>query len=168
MRVLAIDPGLTRCGVAVVAGGSGRQIELIFAGTIRSDADLGIGERLATIESGILEIAETYKPSAVAVEQVFSQSNVMTVIGTAQAAGIAALVAARQGLPADFYTPSEVKAAVSGNGRADKAQVASMVSRIVGHELPGPADLTDAVALAICHLWRGQANARVTNQRSAS
>ena len=168
MRVLAIDPGLTRCGVAVLHGGSGRQAELLFAGTIRSDAGLELGERLAVVESGILEVAKAHAPEVVAIEQVFSQNNVMTVIGTAQAAGVAALTSTKLGLNAYFYTPSEVKASVSGNGRADKQQVATMVSRIVGHELPGPADLTDAVALGICHLWRGSITGQATDRRSAS
>lgn len=168
MRVLAIDPGLTRCGVAVLDRSAGRKLKLIFAGTIRSDSGLELGARLAAVESGILEVAGQHSPDVMAIEQVFSQHNVMTVIGTAQASGIAALTAAKLGLAASFYTPSEVKAAVSGNGRADKQQVATMVSRIVGHDLPGPADLTDAVALGICHLWRGSDANQNRERRSVS
>lgn len=168
MKVLAIDPGLTRCGIAVVAGGSGRQVTLLFAGTIRTNVELELGERLAAVEEGIHEVAANYSPDVLAVEQVFSQHNVMTVIGTAQAAGVAALTGAKLGLPTSFYTPSEVKAAVSGNGRADKLQVATMVSRIVGQDLSGPADLTDAVALGVCHLWRGAISGQQSYERSAS
>lgn len=160
-RVLAIDPGLTRCGVAVLQFKGGRTVELIFAGTIRSDSDLELGARLQTIETEISQVLAEYAPNCVAIEQVFSQHNVMTVIGTAQAAGVAALVASKHRLEVSFYTPSEVKAAVSGNGQANKAQVATMVSRIVGHELPGPADLTDAVALGVCHLWRSVGTSHV-------
>ena len=92
----------------------------------------------------------------VAVERVFAQHNVRTVMGTAQAAGVAMLVAARRGLPVALHTPSEVKAAVTGSGRADKAQVATMVTRILGWPSGRrPADAADALALAICHVWRG-------------
>ncbi len=167
MRVLAIDPGLTRCGIAVVAGGAGRQVKLLFAGTIRTDADLELGKRLEAVEQGILEVADNFSPEVLAIEQVFSQHNVMTVIGTAQSAGVAALTGAKLGLPTSFYTPSEVKAAVSGNGRADKQQVATMVSRIVSQDLPGPADLTDAVALGVCHLWRSSIANKQGDERSA-
>lgn len=167
VKVLAIDPGLTRCGIAIVAGEAGRQVRLLFAGTIRSDADLELGRRLEVIEKGILEVASNHSPEALAIEQVFSQHNVMTVIGTAQSAGVAALTGAKLGLPTSFYTPSEVKASVSGNGQADKHQVATMVSRIVGHDLPGPADLTDAVALGVCHLWRSTTGSVQSQERSA-
>ena len=161
MRVLGIDPGLTRCGIAVVDVHSGRRVSLVHAGVVRTSKDADLGARLQQLELGILEVVTGFEPTAIAVEQVFSQHNVRTVIGTAQAAGIASLVAARQGIPMAFHTPSEVKAAVTGSGRADKQQVAMMVGRIVGNPLTGPADLTDAVALAICHGWRFPAQQRL-------
>jgi len=105
---------------------------------------------------------DRYEPDAVAVERVFSQHNVRTVMGTAQVSGVALLAAARNGLPTALHTPSEVKAAVTGHGRADKAQVAAMVVRVLRlPSPPRPADSTDALALAICHLWRGPAATRL-------
>jgi len=103
-----------------------------------------------------------HRPDVVAVERVFSQHNTMTVIGTAQAAGVALLVAARHRLPVHQHTPSEVKAAITGSGRADKAQIGVMVTRVLKlAEAPRPADAADAVALAICQLWRGAGQARL-------
>jgi crossover junction endodeoxyribonuclease RuvC len=96
------------------------------------------------------------------VERVFSQHNVRTVMGTAQASGIALVAAARRGIPVALHTPSEVKAAVSGSGRADKAQVGLMVARLLRLDAaPSPADAADSLALAICHIWRGGAQARI-------
>ena len=104
-----------------------------------------------------------------AVERVFSQHNVRTVMGTAQASAVAIVVAARRGLPVALHTPSEVKAAVTGSGRADKAQVGSMVTRLLRlDEPPKPADAADALALAICHIWRGGAQQRIAAALAAS
>jgi crossover junction endodeoxyribonuclease RuvC len=114
------------------------------------------------IECEIEAWLDLHQPEAVAVERVFSQHNVRTVMGTAQASAVAIVAAARRGLPVALHTPSEVKAAVTGSGRADKAQVGAMVARLLGlPEAPRPADASDALALAICHLWRGGAQARL-------
>ena len=162
MRVLGIDPGLTRCGVGVVDGSVGRPLTMVDVGVIRTSASLPVAERLVTIERGLDAWIEEHRPDAVAVERVFARSDSSTIMGTAQASGIALVVAARRGLPIVMHTPSEVKAAVSGNGRADKAQVGAMVVRILRlSELPKPADAADALALAITHLWRGAAQARI-------
>ncbi|MET1060576.1 MAG: crossover junction endodeoxyribonuclease RuvC, partial [Nocardioides sp.] len=119
-------------------------------------------QRLVAIERGIEEWIDRHAPDAVAVERVFAQHNLRTVMGTAQASGVALLVAARRGLPVALHTPSEVKAAVSGSGRADTAQVAAMVTRLLRlTEAPKPADAADALALAITHIWRGGAQARI-------
>ena len=158
MRVLGIDPGLTRCGVGVVEGSAGRPLSLVDVGVVRTGADLPIAQRLRLIEIGLEEWLDATSPDAVAVERVFSQHNVRTVMGTAQASGVALLVAARRGLPVALHTPSEVKAAVTGSGRADKAQVGAMVTRVLRlSEVPRPADAADSLALAICHIWRGAA-----------
>jgi crossover junction endodeoxyribonuclease RuvC len=172
VRVLGIDPGLTRCGVGVVDGAPGRQLHLVDVGVVRTAAGLPVALRLLAIERELEVWVERSQPDAVAVERVFSQHNVRTVMGTAQASAVAMLVAARHGLPVALHTPSEVKAAVSGSGRADKAQVALMVTRLLRlSETPRPADASDALALAICHLWRGGATARldaaVAAQRAA-
>jgi crossover junction endodeoxyribonuclease RuvC len=93
---------------------------------------------------------------------VFSQHNVRTVMGTAQASAVATLCAARRGIPVALHTPSEVKAAVTGTGRADKAQVGAMVTRLLRLDAPPkPADAADALALAICHIWRAPAQNRL-------
>jgi crossover junction endodeoxyribonuclease RuvC len=161
VRVLGIDPGLTRCGVGVVDGSVGRPLTMVDVGVVRTSSTLPIAERLVTIEKGLDAWIEEHRPDAVAVERVFARSDSSTIMGTAQASGIALVVAARRGLPIAMHTPSEVKAAVSGNGRADKAQVGAMVVRILRlTELPKPADAADALALAITHVWRGSATNR--------
>jgi crossover junction endodeoxyribonuclease RuvC len=162
MRVLGIDPGLTRCGMGVVEGSVGRPLRLIDVNVLRTSSDLPVPERLVTIEKGIDAWLDEYRPDAVAVERVFARSDVSTVMGTAQASGIAMVCAARRGLVVALHTPSEVKAAVSGNGRADKAQVGAMVTRILRLDAPPkPADAADALALAITHVWRGGAQSRI-------
>lgn len=156
MRVLGVDPGLTRCGVGVVSNGSRRELSAVAMGVLRTPPDMPVQQRLAVIFAGIEEWIVTHDVDAVAVEQVFAQHNVRSVMGTAQVAGLAMLAAARAGLPLATHTPSEVKAAVTGSGRADKAQVGAMVTRILKLGTPPkPADAADALALAICHCWRG-------------
>jgi len=156
MRVLGVDPGLTRCGLGIVEQVPGRRPALVAAGVIRTLPDLDTGRRLAAIEAGLLEWVEEYRPDAVTVERVFAQQNLHSVTGTAQAAGVALLVAARLDLPVALHTPTEVKAAITGSGQAGKAQVGGMVARLLSLATPPtPADAADAVALALCHLWRG-------------
>ncbi|WP_433470006.1 crossover junction endodeoxyribonuclease RuvC [Spirillospora sp. CA-128828] len=168
MRVMGVDPGLTRCGVGVVDGAPGKRLRLVHVSVVRTAPDEDHALRLLGIETGIASLMDEFRPDAVAVERVFSQHNVRTVMGTAQAAGIAMLLAARRGLPVALHTPSEAKAAVTGNGRADKAQVTRMVTRLLSLETaPKPADAADALALAICHVWRGGAQQRLAQaQRS--
>ena len=162
MRVLGIDPGLTRCGIGVVEGEVGRPLTLLDVNVLRTSASVPVAERLVTIERGIDAWLDEHQPDAVAVERVFARSDSSTIMGTAQASGIALVAAARRGLPVALHTPSEVKAAVSGSGRADKAQVGAMVARILRLDgPPKPADAADALALAITHIWRGGAQARI-------
>src|SRR5688572_23356804 len=130
MRVLGIDPGLTRCGLGVVDGDIGRPLTMVDVGVVRTSADEPVAIRLITIEKGIDAWLDEHQPDAVAVERVFARSASSTIMGTAQASGIALVAAARRGIPVGLHTPSEVKAAVSGNGRADKAQVGAMVTRL--------------------------------------
>lgn len=166
MRVLGIDPGLTRCGMGVVSGSVGRPLDLVDVNVIRTSSDLPVAQRLVNIEKGIDAWIEEHRPDAVAVERVFARSDVSTVMGTAQASGIALVCAARRGLPVALHTPSEVKAAVSGSGRATKDQVGLMVTRILRLDSPPrPADAADALALAITHIWRGGAQARLEQAR---
>lgn len=162
MRVLGVDPGLTRCGVGVVDGGPGKQPVLIDVLVVRTPSGDDIAHRLLAVAERIEAVMDQYRPDMVAIERVFSQANVRTVMGTAQAAGVVALAAARRGIPVAWHTPSEVKAAVSGNGNADKAQVTMMVTRLLRLDAaPKPADAADALALAICHLWRSPMQARL-------
>ncbi|MGH3564985.1 MAG: crossover junction endodeoxyribonuclease RuvC [Pseudonocardia sp.] len=155
MRVLGVDPGLTRCGLGVVDGVGGRAVTCVAVEVVRTPAEVPLAERLLMLGAGVEQWIELHGPDVVAIERVFSQHNVRTVMGTAQASGVVALLAARAGLPVAFHTPSEVKAAVTGTGRADKAQVSAMVARLLGlPEAPRPADAADALALAICHCWR--------------
>ena len=162
MRVLGVDPGLTRCGLGVVDGLPGRQPRLIAVDVIRTPAELDTAHRLVLLEEVLDAWIAEHRPTAVAIERVFAQHNVQTVMGTAQAAGVAMLVAGRRGVPVSLHTPSEVKAAITGSGRAGKDQVGAMVSRILRlEEAPRPADAADALALAICHVWRGGTTARL-------
>jgi len=162
VRVLGIDPGLTRCGVGVVEGVPGRQCKLVGYYVVYTDSDDDIGLRLLHLDKGLAELVAEHKPESVAVERVFSQHNTRTVMGTAQASAVAILAGSRAGLPVQTYTPSEVKAAVTGSGTAGKAQVTAMVTRLLGlSEPPRPADAADALALAICHIWRGGTRARI-------
>lgn len=161
-RVLGVDPGLTRCGIGIVQGAVGKPLTLVGVGVILTPADLPLEMRLMQLEKELEEWIDLHKPDVMAVERVFSQHNVRTVMGTGQAAGIALLVAARRNMPVMMHTPSEVKAAVTGSGRANKVQVAEMVKRLLNLEvIPKPVDATDALALAICHIWRGGANSRI-------
>lgn len=156
MRVIGIDPGLTRCGVGVVEGRVGRPPTMIAVGVVRTPAGEDIASRLLALEHGLNDWFDEYLPEAVGIERVFAQHNLNSVMDTAQASGVAALTAARRGLPVTFHTPSEVKAAVTGSGAADKAQVASMVARILRlASAPKPADAADALAIAVTQVWRG-------------
>ncbi len=162
MRVLGVDPGLTRCGVGVVEGVPGRQCALAGYYVVHSDPDADPAGRLLHLDRSLTDLIGLHRPDTVAVERVFSQHNVRTVMGTAQAGAVAVLAAAKAGLPVQMYTPSEVKAAVTGSGQANKAQVTAMVSRLLKLDAPPrPADAADALALAICHVWRGGTRAKI-------
>ena len=169
MRVLGVDPGLTRCGVGVIDGEPGRTLTLVGTDVIRTPPGEDIARRLLALEAEIDCWLTEHRPDAVAVERVFSQHNVRTVMGTAQAGAVAIVCAARRGLPVALHTPSEVKAAVTGNGRAGKEQVTEMVTRLLRMTSPPrPADSADALALAICHLWRGGAQRRLAAAGAAA
>ena len=168
MRVLGVDPGLTRCGVGIVDGAVGSPISLVEVGVILTPVDSPLEQRLLDLDQQLSQWINMWKPDVIAVERVFSQHNVRTVMGTGQAAGIALLLAAKAGIPVMMHTPSEVKASVTGSGRANKAQVAQMVQKILNLEaIPKPVDATDALALAICHIWRGGGNTRLAQAVAA-
>jgi crossover junction endodeoxyribonuclease RuvC len=169
VRVLGVDPGLTRCGLGVVDGAGGRRVRCVAVDVVRTPADAPLAERLLAVGAVVERWIERHRPDVVAVERVFSQHNVRTVMGTAQVSGIVALLAARAGLPVAFHTPSEVKAAVTGEGRAGKQQVTTMVTRLLAlEEAPRPADAADALALAICHCWRAPMLDRMAQAQARS
>jgi len=153
---------MTRCGIGVVEGAPGRALRLVHVDVVRTAADVPVGERLLVQADAIAAAIEAYRPDVVAVERVFAQHNVSTVMGTAQVAGLALVAATRAGVAVALHTPSEVKAAVTGSGSAGKNQVGTMVTRLLRlPEMPRPADAADALALAICHVWRGGAQSRL-------
>jgi crossover junction endodeoxyribonuclease RuvC len=162
MRVLGVDPGLTRCGLGIVENGAAQKLVMVGVGVIQTSTDIELAHRLLELETQLLVWIKEYRPDVIAVERVFSQLNIRTAMSTGQAAGVALLIAARAGIPVAMHTPTEVKAAVTGSGRADKKQVALMVQKLLSlKEIPKPVDSTDALALAICHHWRGSGNARI-------
>lgn len=167
MRVLGVDPGLTRCGLGVVEGERGR-VRMVAVGVVRTPSDAEPGQRLVYLESQFDQWLEKFGPDVVAVERVFADVNVASVMTTAHATAIALLVAARRGIPVVFHTPTEVKAAVTGtwsrpqgpgqrHGDADPSL----------SEPPRPADAADALALVVCHVWRGEAQASIDAARKA-
>ncbi|MCT1684350.1 crossover junction endodeoxyribonuclease RuvC [Corynebacterium appendicis] len=158
---MGIDPGLTRCGLSVLQTGKGRQVIPIAVGVVRTPSDAELAERLLRLSNAVNEWLDDYKPDVVAMERIFERSNVSTVMHTAHAVGVMVLAAAERGIPVYMYTPSEVKKAISGNGRADKKQMTVMITRILGLGAPPkPADAADALAIAVCHCWRAPLLAR--------
>ncbi|MEO6533066.1 MAG: crossover junction endodeoxyribonuclease RuvC [Pseudolysinimonas sp.] len=156
MRVLGVDPGLTRCGIGIVDVAANRRATLVYVGVVQTPPAMALEQRLLAVSRGIRAALDEHRPTVMAVERVFAQHNLRTVMGTAQASGIALALGAEAGLIVGLHTPSEVKAAITGYGAADKAQVGTMVARVLGlSEIPRPADAADALALAICHAWSG-------------
>ena len=167
-RVLGIDPGLTRCGVGIVDVAPNRSATLVHVSVMRTPIDMPLEQRLLAIGRGLGVILDEHLPHAVALERVFAQHNLQTVMGTAQASGVAMLVAAQHGLAVGLHTPTEVKAAVTGYGGAEKAQVGLMVAKILRlTSIPQPADAADALALAICHAWRSGAGGTAASGQRA-
>ncbi|MDQ1483184.1 MAG: crossover junction endodeoxyribonuclease RuvC [Actinomycetota bacterium] len=168
MRVMGVDPGLTRCGLGIVEGAVGKPLRLVAVGVVRTPPSQDPAMRLLTLQIEIDQWMARYEPDAVAVERVFAKANIKGIMGTAQASAVPMLAAARLGLPLVLHTPTEIKAAVTGNGRADKAQVTAMVTRILSLDIPPkPADAADALALAICQVWRGGAQNRLQQAAAA-
>lgn len=169
--MLGVDPGLTRCGIGVVDGGAGRSVSCVAVDVVRTSPDRDVGERLMAVADIVQRWLDDYRPDVLAIERVFSQHNVRTAMNTAQVGGVVALLAARRNIPVAFHTPSEVKAAVTGSGRAGKEQVTTMITRLLKLDNPPrPADAADALALAVCHLWRAPMTARLAEaqQRAAT
>lgn len=165
MRVLGVDPGLTRCGVGILDINQRRQAKFVHVEVLKTDADLELTTRLGQLSSKLSKVIDVANPDVLVIERVFSQLNVRTAMNTAQASAVAMLAAYERQIPVFMYTPTEVKAAVTGSGRADKKQVTNMVARHLNlTELPKPADAADALALALCHAWRGAGQKRLAEQ----
>lgn len=159
MRVLGIDPGLTRCGLGVIEVGLRGTLELIDVRVTRSSPAQVAEYRVHEIAAVIARHVEEFRPDVVAIERVFSQHNVSTVMGIAHISGAVMYIAGEKGIPVILYTPTQVKAAVSGYGGADKTQVQNMVKRVLKLDsAPKPADAADALAIAICHAWNSAGN----------
>ena len=155
LRVMGIDPGLTRCGLSVVQAGRGRAVIPISVGVARTPPEEELAQRLLRLSNAVEEWMDDYQPDVVAIERLFERGNVSTVLYTAHGVGVLMLAAAKRDIPVYMYTPSEVKKAISGNGRADKKQMTTMITRLLGlSEAPKPADAADALALAVCHCLR--------------
>lgn len=153
IRVLGIDPGLTRCGYAVLEGRGAGSAHAVSMGVIRTPASDPLPSRLAALRLEFTSLIAEFEPDVVAVEQVFFQVNVRTAMATGQASGLALAEAALAGCEVIQYTPNQVKDAVAGWGGADKIQVQKMVQARLGlTKLPKPADAADAAALALTHL----------------
>ena len=153
MIVLGIDPGLTRCGYAVVSSQGARAVTAVALGVIRTPPSTPLPQRLAELQGELSALITEYRPHAVAVEQVFFQVNVRTAMSVGQASGLALAAAAAAGCDVVQYTPNQVKDAVAGWGGASKAQVQKMAqSRLGLASVPEPPDAADAAALALCHL----------------
>src|SRR5262249_2992716 len=151
-----------RCGLSVVESGRGRQIIALDVDVVRTPADESVPRRLLAISDAVEHWLDTHRPDVIAIERVFSQQNVSTVMGTAQAGGVIALAAANRALEVLFPPPSEAKAGLPVTGSAKKAQAPPMVPRTLGLKPnPTPADAADALALAICHCWRAPMIARM-------
>lgn len=154
MRIIGVDPGLTRCGVGIITADPGRRVHFEHVEVLQSAADLGTPERIHRIGSAIERLLDGERPDGIALERVFAQDNVASVMGVAQISGVVMYLAEERGVPVSLYTPNEVKAQVTGYGSADKAQVTAMVTRLLGLAAPPkPADAADALALAITHAW---------------
>ena len=153
LRVLGIDPGLTRCGFAVVDGRGPSAAVAITMGVIRTPAGDELPQRLASLRDELVSLIQEFGPDVVSVERVFFQTNVRTAMSVGQASGLALCEAAAAGCEVVQYTPNEVKNTVAGYGAATKQQIQKMVqTRLNLSKPPKPADAADAAALALCHL----------------
>ncbi len=156
MRILGIDPGLTRCGIGVVEVSASREVQLISVEVARSKPTMATHFRISKIAQTVADAIEKYEPEVVAIERIFTQDNLQSVTPTTQVMGAAMAEVGKRSLPLAVYTPSEIKAAVTGSGTASKSQVQHMVARVLRlTEVPKPADAADALAIAICHGWKG-------------
>ena len=153
--ILGVDPGLTRCGIGLIKADTAREVSLIAVDTIRTAPEVELTQRIGILAKAIESLIQEHKPDAIALERVFAQANVRSVMGVAQISGVVLMLADKYQIPVQMHTPSEVKAAVTGSGRAEKVQIGLAVTKILGlAEIPKPADSADALAIAICNAWK--------------
>jgi crossover junction endodeoxyribonuclease RuvC len=169
IRIMGVDPGLTRCGVGIIQAGKSRSVGFVAVETLVSPKEVDVRDRIGAISSRLEALIIEHKPDRIALERVFSQQNLRSVMGTAQISGVVFYLASKHSIPIEMHTPTEVKAAVTGSGRAAKPQVGEMVKRILKlDEIPKPADAADSLAIAICNAWRqgvAEAGASTTAQQ---
>lgn len=158
MRVLGIDPGSTVTGYGIVEKRRGR-VHLIASGCVRTNSKIEMGERLRVIHAGLAEIFATHDVDEVAIEAIFRHKSSTSALTLGQARGVALLAAAQAGHVAHAYNPMTVKRSVGAHGRADKHAIRRMVNMLLGEEVPGPLDASDAVAIAITHCAHSRARA---------
>jgi crossover junction endodeoxyribonuclease RuvC len=162
VRVLGIDPGTANTGFGVVASVGGR-LAALDGGVIETSAGVAAERRLATIHARVVELLAEHRPDAVALEDLYFGANARSAFAVGQARGVVMLAAGQAGIPCSAYTPQQVKGAVCGNGRADKAQVARMVQALLAlPDPPTPDHAADALAVAICHVNRAPLSAAVS------
>jgi crossover junction endodeoxyribonuclease RuvC len=160
--VLGIDPGLTRCGYAVLRVSGNTELSMSALGVLSTSPEKDLPNRLAEIAREIEELLDEYQPSAVAVERIFFQSNVRTAMSVGQVSGLVLSAAARRNIEVVQYSPNQVKLALTGWGGADKAQVQKMVKeRLKLNSIPKPADAADAAAIALCHIASSPLSAKI-------
>ena len=155
-RVLGIDPGLTRCGYGLISKVSSRSLEFEKVGVFQTPSEMEVADRIGSLGAEIDKLLQSTKPDLVAIERIFSQQNLKTVISVAQISGVVVYLCNKRAIPVTFFTPTQVKSTVTGSGRANKAQMTKMVTSILKlKELPKPADAADALGVATTAAWRG-------------
>ena len=151
MRILGIDPGIAICGTGIVEK-TGNRYAPVYYDSILTKAHTPLEDRIEIIYNDVVRLIDTYKPEAIAVEELFFNNNAKTAFAVGQARGVILLAAKQKGVPFYEYTPLQVKQALTGYGRADKNQIHQMVRSFLGlKEVPKPDDTADALAIAICH-----------------
>ncbi len=153
MLVLGVDPGLSRCGYALVRSAKRGNGELVSMGLIKTEKTHSTASRLAMLHDDFDDLLKEYQPDALAIETVFFQKNLNTVLGVVQGSGVIQALSSRRGLRVAEYSPTEIKSVVAGDGAADKEQIQFMVARLLGlKQAPKPADVSDACAIALTYL----------------
>ena len=156
MKILGIDPGYAIMGYGIIEKNGSRIYPIVY-GSLETEKDIPMPDRLKHLYSGLMDVIAEYEPEEVSIEQLYFQNNAKTAIFVGQARGVAVLAAANSGLRIFEYTPMEIKTSVCGYGRADKRQVQEMVKTILGFEdIIKPDDTSDALAAAICHSYQGK------------